>query len=87
MTQINGALVIGKSANNNGKATKGIVTAQTEYLVVKNVRFHDFGETGYAIGTCSHCEHGAATDSGARTVTFEGLEFYNTPKRIRYNAP
>jgi len=88
-TQINGALNIGASRGNSDGtgAAKGIVTPRTEFFVVKNVRFHNFEGGSYALGSCSHCEHGAATDSGARTVTFEGLEFYNVPIRIGYNAP
>ena len=40
-----------------------------------------------AHGTCSHCFHSAATDSGARTVRTSALEFNNTPRRIRYQIP
>jgi len=94
MAQINNALIIGKSTGGNTEAKldysspHGVITPRTEHFEVKNVRFHnfDFNDAG-ALGSCSHCFHGAATDSGARTVTFEGLEFFNVPRRIRYQYP
>jgi hypothetical protein len=63
----------------------GIITPRTEHFEVKNIRFYNFDfNKAAALGSCSHCFHGAATDSGARTITFEGLEFYDTPRKIRY---
>ena len=41
-----------------------------------------------ALGSCSHCFHSAATDSGARTVSFSGLFFDSSvTKKIRYQYP
>lgn len=92
-TMIDGALIIGRSnaGANNGAGfgnPHGVITPRTENFVVKNVKFYnfDFG-TAAAVGSCSHCFHPAATDSGARTVSFSGLEFYNVNKRIRYQFP
>ena len=66
----------------------GIITPRTEHFEVKNIRFYNFDfNNAAALGSCSHCFHGAATDSGARTITFEGLEFYDTPRKIRYQYP
>jgi len=59
-------------------------------MQVHNVNFYnfDFNEAA-ALGSCSHCFHPAATDSGARTVTFSGLYFDDAtvPRRIRYQYP
>lgn len=55
---------------------------------MKNVKFHNFNWNKAAtLGSCSHCFHPAATDSGARTVTFSGLEFTSVTKKIRYQYP
>lgn len=65
----------------------GIITPQRDFWRVKNARFYnfDFHEAAVA-GGCSHCFKEPATDSGARTVTFE--EFYideaTVTKRVRH---
>jgi hypothetical protein len=52
------------------------------------VKFFNFDfNNAAALGSCSHCFHPAATDSGARTVTFTSLEFNNVIKRILYQYP
>jgi len=41
-----------------------------------------------ALSSCSHCFHPAATDSGARTITFSNLYFDSTvTTKIRYQYP
>jgi len=57
-----------------GRTVWGFIGARNEWLTVKDVGFYnfDFGESA-AIGTCSHCFHAAATDSGGRTLTTTGL--------------
>ena len=40
-----------------------------------------------ALGSCSHCFHPAATDSGARTVTFTNLSFTSVTRKILYQYP
>lgn len=93
-TRIDGALIIGKTSNTddalNGASPRGVITPRTENMLVKNVKFYNFNfNKAAALGSCSHCFHGAATDSGARTVTFEGLTFdeATVPRRIRYQTP
>jgi hypothetical protein len=56
---------------------------------VNNVRFYNFDlNEQAAIGTCSHCFHPAATDSGARTVTFSNLLFDSSVSmKVRYQFP
>jgi hypothetical protein len=68
----------------------GFITPQSDFYRVKNVKFYnyEFNEAA-AIGSCSHCFKGPATDSDARTVKFEGLTL-NDPsvtKKIRYQEP
>jgi len=92
MAQINGALIIGKTINTDAlldkKSPHGIIAPRTESFMIKNVKFYDFDfNDASGLGTCSHCFHGAATDSGARTIILENLEYNNTPRRIRYQYP
>lgn len=63
----------------------GIITPRTENFEIEGVAFvnFDFNDAA-ALGTCSHCFHAAATDSGARTAWTSGLVFANSPKRILY---
>jgi len=52
------------------------------------VVFHDFNfNNAAALGTCSHCFHPAATDSGARTVRISEMEYNNVDRIIRYQLP
>ena len=55
---------------------RGLITPRTENFTVDSVKFYNFDfEGSAAIGGCSHCFHAAATDSGARTVTFKNTYF------------
>jgi hypothetical protein len=55
---------------------------------VKNVAFYNFNwGHAAAFGTCSHCWHDAATDSGARTIRVEGLTFTDCDYKINYETP
>ena len=82
----------------------GIITPRTENFSIEGTRFFNFnwskniwdGETSKqmdafpgALGSCSHCFHPAATDSGAREVRVSGLYFdeATVPRRIRYGFP
>ena len=94
--KIVGGLVVGRSENSDAEldglsvGPHGIITPRTENFSVEGTSFFnfDFWEDGAALGTCSHCFHGAATDSGARTVTVKSLTFdRSVPKRIRYQYP
>lgn len=84
------ALVVGHSANaddeTKSNSPHGIITPRTENFQVHNVSFYNFDLNDMAaLGSCSHCFHPAATDSGARTITFSGLYFDTTvTKKIRY---
>lgn len=84
---IAGATIIGRSDNaeedfvSSSSPQYGVITPRSENFSIKDTKFFDFNwsdDREYAaIGTCSHCFHGASTDSGARTVTVSGLEFDN----------
>ena len=83
------ALIIGKTLNTEplleSKSPHGIIGPRSNGFTIKGVVFHDMDfNNAAALGTCSHCFHPAATDSGARTVRTNALEFHNTPRRIRY---
>lgn len=86
------ALIIGRSENTEdlleGNTPRGIITPRTENFVIRGAKFFNFDwENAAAFGSCSHCFHSAATDSGARTVRMSGLEFTNVVKRIRWQFP
>jgi len=86
-------LVIGRTENTDplldAASPHGIITPRTEYFTINGAKFYnfDFNEAS-GIGSCSHCFHPAATDSGARTVTTRGLVFDKTvPRKLRYQFP
>ena len=69
------ALIVGRTEGNAETSVmgsaRGVITPRTDYWTVQNVNFYnfDFGNAA-ALGSCSHCFHGAATDPDARTVNF-----------------
>ena len=67
----------------------GIITPRTENFQVNGVKFYNFDQPGHwALGSCSHCFHPAATDSGARTISFSRVYFDASVNiRIRYQFP
>jgi hypothetical protein len=69
--------------------TRGIITPRTENFTVDSVKFYNFDWKGSAaLGGCSHCYHPAATDSGARTVTFKNTYFDSTVvQKIKQQEP
>lgn len=63
-------------------------------MTISNIRFFNFNNTDIAnsteaapFGTCSHCFHNAATDSGARQVKTEKLQFFNCSVIIKFQTP
>lgn len=91
--QINGALVIGKTSNTDATldaaSPHGIITPRTDHFLVQGIRFHNYNwNDAAALGSCSHCFHPAATDSGARTINFKNLTFDSSVNRsINYQIP
>ena len=77
-TKIVDALVVGRSSNADSSTLNssphGIITPRTENFTIDGARFYNFDFAGAAaLGDCSHCFHGASTDSGARTYTTSRL--------------
>jgi hypothetical protein len=93
LPSIHAALVIGRTANTEdlldwGKP-HGIITPRREWFYVDGAKFYNYDwNDAAAFGTCSHCFHPAATDSGARTTEVRNLYFDATcTKKIRYQFP
>lgn len=100
--KISGATIIARSPNSEDdfRATNspqfGIITPRSENFSIEDSSFFNFNWDTVdaapvrpfgAIGTCSHCFHGASTDSGARTVTVSGLQFVDVNQYIKYQFP
>ena len=68
--------------------TRGIIGASTEKMRVRDVLFASFNTNldSAAISTCSQCS-GTATDSSGRTYFYRDLYFYDTPNKVKFNAP
>ena len=89
-----GGMVIGRTANSQDEidlgSPHGIITPRTENFSIEGVKFYNYDWNDAAgLGTCSHCFHAAATDSGARTVRVSNLHFDDATvtKRILYQYP
>jgi len=94
MAQIDGALLIGRTTNTEQRldwaSPRAIITPRSENFTIRNVRFFNYNwNKASGIGSCSHCFHPQATDSGARHVTFEKLYWdpTTTPRRVWYQFP
>jgi len=91
MASVQGGTVVGRSLGNLEPdvifdSPHGIITPRTENFYITGVSFYNFNwDKAAALGTCSHCFHPAATDSGARTIKLSDLTFdESVTKRIRY---
>ena len=90
---ITDGLVIGRTENTeeflDELSPVGIKNPRTENFTIKNVRFYNYDWNNAAgMGTCSHCQSNSSTDSGARTVTVEDLDFDSTvQKYVDWTVP
>ena len=93
---IDGGIVVGNSGLNDDDGTLakitvcGVIGPRYEWFSIEGTSFYNFESSkSGAIGTCSHCFHGASTDSGGRTVTTTGLKFDDAtvPRRINWQFP
>jgi len=68
---------------------RGIITPRTDKFLVQGIRFHNFDWNEAAgVGSCSHCFHAAATDSGARTISFRNISWADTvTRKMNYQYP
>ena len=91
--KIVGGLVVGRTENSQEEidigSPHGIITPRTENFSIEGTKFFNYNWNDAAgLGTCSHCFHAAATDSGARTVRVNNLQFDSSvTKRILYQYP
>lgn len=86
-----GGLVVGRTENSQTEidigSPHGIITPRTENFSIEGTKFFNYNWNDAAgLGTCSHCFHAAATDSGARTVRVNNLQFDadSVTKRVFY---
>lgn len=100
--KIIGGFVVGRSGNSDDEfinaeldasSPVGIITPRGEGLTIFYTRFYNFKDGddnfGSALETCSQCDHPASTDSGARTVTLNDLQFPDDSVglRVRFGYP
>jgi hypothetical protein len=85
--------MVGRSSNTDWEldavSPHGIISPRSENFLIQNVKFFNYNwRNAAALGSCSHCWHPSATDSGARTITVKNLTFDTTcEKRIKYGFP
>jgi hypothetical protein len=85
--------MVGRSNNTNweldASSPHGIIGPRTDNFLIQNVKFFNYNWNDAAcLGSCSHCWHPQATDSGARTLTTRNLTFDSTvTKKIMYGFP
>ena len=85
--------MVGRTNNTEWKldasSPHAVIGPRTERFIVQNVRFYNYNWNKAAVlGSCSHCYHPQATDSGARTIHTRNLTFDATvERRIKYGYP
>jgi hypothetical protein len=79
MAQINNALVVGRTSNTEAlldaaPAVRGFIGPGSDNFYITGLRFFNFNwNDAGCLGSCSHCYHGASTDSGARTTIMNNI--------------
>jgi len=89
---VDGGFSIGKTPANtalNGASPKGVSAARSENFSIRNMRFYNYNfNDAAALTDCSHCNHIASQDSGARTIKTQNLGFDSSvTQRIRFGFP
>jgi len=71
------------------RPARGVVTTRNDGMLIQDVRFYDWPAGTVGFMDCSHCEHDAATDTGARTAYVQGVYWSPTfqGRKIQYNIP
>ena len=88
MARVDNALVIGRSRGNADdvlmRATvRGIISPRTDHFLIENTRFFNFDwRNSAAFGSCSHCWHDHATDSGARNIRLRNITLDESVTRV-----
>jgi hypothetical protein len=93
MARVSNALIVGRTNNSDevleASTPRGIIAPRTDQFLIEGARFFnwDWGDAA-AFGSCSHCFHAAATDSGARTITVRNITLDDSVTRIfNYGYP
>lgn len=85
--------MVGRTNNTEWKldasSPHAVIGPRTERFIIQNMRFYNYNWNNAAVlGSCSHCYHPQATDSGARTIHTRNLTFDATvERRIKYGYP
>jgi hypothetical protein len=93
MARVEGGVVVGRTNNTDWKldasSPHGVIAPRTEGFLITGVHFYNFNwRDSAALGSCSHCWHPHATDSGARTIATSNLTFHSSvAKKIKYGYP
>ena len=91
-TRVQNALIIGNSLNtqNMNAGTVGLLTSQTDGLLVDGAKFHNFdiAQLQYPLADESHSFKSPTRDTGARITQLKKLFFNSTSsKQILWNIP
>jgi hypothetical protein len=85
---IDGGFMVGRSEAGGGCTGFGVIAPINDGLLVNNVTFYNYNHGGAALGTCSHCNHPASTDSGGRVMFTKNLKFDDTTtRRVNWQWP
>lgn len=88
-TRIENALIIGNSGNvpNDNADGIGIITSQTDGLLIDGAHFVNFVNGQYPIGDESHSVKCTTRDTGARITKLKGLSYENSHKKFHWEVP
>ena len=85
-TKITKGLFVGYTPNSEGNLESvGLITPQTDGLLIDTASFANFNDSMWPIGDGS--EASGKTDSGARLHKMQGLSFNNSHSRIHWGFP
>lgn len=90
--RVEDALIIGRTNNTDDKldmsSPRGLITPRTDNFLVDGIKFYNMNwNQASGIGSCSHCFHDAATDSGSRTVYFKNINWGDTAVKFGWQTP
>lgn len=88
-SRIENALIIGNSGNlpNDNHECIGIITSQTDGLLIDGAKFVNFADGQFPIGDGSHSAKKPTRDTGARITKVKGFGFENSHKKIHWEIP
>ena len=88
-TRVVNAMIVGNSGNSEGacKGSVGLITPQTDGLLVDGAKFFNFDEKMNAFGDASHSFNPPTRDHGARLTKLQKLSFTNSHRKIAWGVP